>query len=413
MHTRNSRVWRTDNALLLLWCHVRMAIIRAALRSLLQRTQQPHLNHFTACKPCVSCRFTSAPMSDAFLTLAYVPSVSGDKTSQALSCFLVPRWLNDGTRNSGFRIMRLKDKLGDRSNASSEVEYDNAVGYLLGPLGRGVPTILEMVVHTRLDCTLGSAGLMRQAVRNAAYYCRHRSAFGMTLTDAPMMQVVLSDLAVESEAAVWLALSMAHVFDLSVASPGDADLQAFRRLSVAAAKYFNCKQAPSVVYEAMESVGGIGYVEEWDFARWYRQAPLNSIWEGSGNVIALDILRTVQKEPRALSAFLTRTGRCRGLHPLFDAHLDAIGALISFIGSTPASHFARYLAEMLALTLQGDAMAFAIQSGHSDVAPVFDFWCQTRIGNGGRHRTFGALPPSSQAIRTVPAIMDRLLQPML
>lgn len=214
--------------------------------------------------------FTSAPGSDAFLTLAYTggsgaatasASPTGKAASvpdRALSCFLVPRWLPDGSRNAGFLVLRLKEKLGDRSNASSEVQYDNAAGYLVGRLGRGVPTIMEMVVHTRLDCALGSAGLMRQVTRNALRYAVGRTAFGGRLVDAPAMRAVLADLCVEGEAAVATSVYMADVFDECVRSPDDADQQAFRRLATAVAKYYICKRAPEVAYEALEGIGGNG-----------------------------------------------------------------------------------------------------------------------------------------------------------
>ena len=216
----------------------------------------------------ISCstlsRFTSAPHLDAFLVLAYGQSEGSSSASgvmkpsvdRTLSCFVVPRWLPGGTRNAGFRIMRLKDKLGDRSNASSEVEYDNAVGFLLGERGNGVPAILEMVVHTRLDCVLGSAALMRQAVRSAVNYCMKRRAFGTTLVDAPAMRAVLADLCVESEAAVWMAMLLARAFEDGRMQHSDASQSIFRRLATAISKYWICKRTPLVVCEALECIGG-------------------------------------------------------------------------------------------------------------------------------------------------------------
>ena len=229
--------------------------------------------------------FTSAPMSDAFLTLAQTP--------EGVSCFLVPRWLPDGTRNSGLRVMRLKDKIGDRANASSEIEYHNAWAVMLGNPGRGVRTIVEMVVHTRLDCTIGSAALMRLSAQHAAHHVANRRAFGKSLAEAPLMRTVLSDLAVETEAANATWARLARAFSPApTATPQVVEHEgAIRRLATAIGKYWVCKRTVSVVYEAMECLGGNGYVEEGPLARLYRQAPLNAIWEGSGNVIALDILR--------------------------------------------------------------------------------------------------------------------------
>src|SRR3954452_10948610 len=220
--------------------------------------------------------FTSAPMSDLFLVLAQLP--------EGLSCFLVPRVLPDGTRNV-FRLQRLKDKLGDRSNASSEVEFDGTTGWLVGEPGRGVPTIIEMVNMTRLDCVLGSASTVRAALTQAIHHAHHRRAFGALLAEQPLMRNVLADLAVESEAATALAIRLAAAVDGAE--------QACLRLAGAAAKFWVCKRTPGVVAEALEVLGGNGYVEESGLPRLYRQAPLNSIWEGSGNVIALDVLRAM------------------------------------------------------------------------------------------------------------------------
>ena len=267
--------------------------------------------------------FTSAPMSDGFLTLA--------QTEEGLSCFLVPRWLPDGTRNAGLRVMRLKEKVGDRSNASSEIEYHHAWGVLLGEPGRGVKTIVEMVVHTRLDCTVGSAALMRQSAQLAAHHARGRAAFGAPLSEAPLMRAVLADLAVETEAANVLWARLAHSFDVversgspAASDEHEAHEAAFRRIATAIGKYWVCKRAPSVAYEAMECLGGNGYVEG-DGAvmgRLYRQAPLNAIWEGSGNVICLDILRALRTEPAAASALLREIQQAKGA----DARLDALAA---------------------------------------------------------------------------------------
>ncbi|HEX6935717.1 MAG TPA: acyl-CoA dehydrogenase family protein, partial [Actinomycetes bacterium] len=229
--------------------------------------------------------FCSAPMCDVFLLLAQAPG--------GLTCFVVPRVLPDGTRNV-FRIQRLKDKLGNRSNASAEIELDRTWARRLGEEGRGVATIIEMVSATRLDCVLGSTALMRQAVAQATHHARHRSAFGGPLADKPLMRAVLADLAVESEAATALAMRLAAAFD-----SGERDL---RRLAVAVGKYWVCKRTPVLVGEALECLGGNGYVEENGLARLYREAPLNSIWEGSGNVNALDVVRALNREPASLAA---------------------------------------------------------------------------------------------------------------
>src|SRR5712691_9510538 len=231
--------------------------------------------------------FCSAPMCDLFLVLA--------QADGGLSCFAVPRFTPDGERNV-FRLQRLKDKLGNRSNASSEVEFDGTWGRLIGEEGRGVPTIIEMVNHTRLDCVLGSASGMRAAVEQATWHTAHRAAFGNTLIDQPLMRNVLADLCLESEAATVLMMRLARAFD--------AGEHGFARLATAVAKYWVCKRGPAVVNEALECLGGNGYVEECVLPRLYREAPLNSIWEGSGNVIALDVLRALTREPQTLEAFV-------------------------------------------------------------------------------------------------------------
>jgi len=236
--------------------------------------------------------FCSAPMCDVFLVLAQAPA--------GLSCFLLPRVLPDGTRN-GFRIQRLKDKLGDRSNASSELELDGAWAQLVGEEGRGVRTIVEMVVHTRLDCVLGSAAGMRQAVEQATHHAAHRLAFGKLLSEQPLMQNVLADLCVESEAATVTALRLAGAYDRRATDPGEA---AFARIATAIAKYWICKRGPGHAAEALECLGGNGYVEESGLPRLYRQQPVQSIWEGSGNVVCLDVLRALRREPESAAALL-------------------------------------------------------------------------------------------------------------
>ena len=249
--------------------------------------------------------FCSAPMCDAFLTLAH--------TDAGLTCFLVPRWRPDGTRNP-FHIQRLKDKVGNRSNASSEIEYRGTWAQRVGDEGRGVRTIIEMVHHTRLDCVSGSAGLMRQALAQAAHHVAHRSAFGRRLADQPLMKTVIADLALEVEAAVTLVMRLAKAYDASIE---DESERAFARIATAVAKYWVCKRTPGMIYEAMECLGGNGYVEESILPRLYREAPVNAIWEGSGNVICLDVLRALAREAGTLDALLVEI-RAAG-----DSRLDA------------------------------------------------------------------------------------------
>ena len=251
--------------------------------------------------------FCSAPMCDAFLTLAYAPG--------GLTCFLLPRWLPDGTRNAGFRVVRLKDKMGDRSNASSEVEYHGALARRIGEEGRGVATIIRMVQHTRLDCVVGSACQVRAALAQALWHTAHRSAFQKRLVDQPAMAAVLADMAVESEAATALSLRIAQAFD-----EGDP----LARLLTPIAKYWVCKRAPGLVNEAMECHGGAGYIETGPMPRLFRQSPLNAIWEGSGNVIALDLLRGLAREPEGAGALRDFLDGARGLDRLYDAWLDGL-----------------------------------------------------------------------------------------
>ena len=324
--------------------------------------------------------FTSAPMSDAFLTLAQtkMSDAAGDERTDAesLSCFIVPRWLpRSGERNVGFSLQRLKTKIGDRSNASAEVEYDNAWGLLLGDRGRGVQTILEMVVRTRLDCVVGSAALMRQCAQLAAAHASTRAAFGAPLVSQPLMRSVLADLALESEAAIATALLLAATFErceradlglelapsLQVGGAIDAaDEHAFRRLATAVAKYHVCRRAPAVAFEAMEIHGGNGYIESGPMARLFRQAPLNAIWEGSGNVICLDVLRTLQREPRAAAAFVRIASRHRGVDARYDALLASLDATLERVASSGAESSdvrgARCLVERLAVALQTHAL---------------------------------------------------------
>lgn len=317
--------------------------------------------------------FCSAPMCDGFLVLAQAPA--------GLTCFLVPRVLPDGTRNV-FLIQRLKDKLGNRSNASSEVEFDGTWARRVGEEGRGVRTIIEMVAATRVDCVLGSAALMRQSVAQAVHHAAHRRAFGGELIDKPLMRNVLADLALESEAATTLALRLAAAQD-AVQSTGSAAEGAFLRLAVPTAKYWVTKRCTPVAAEALECLGGNGYVEESGMPRLLRESPLNSIWEGSGNVQALDVLRALQREPEALNAFLQEVGKARGTdHRLDGAIKDLLTELADLNGIEAR---ARRLVERMALVLQGSLL---VRWAPSAVADAF---CASRLG-GDWGTAFGTLP---------------------
>ena len=312
--------------------------------------------------------FFSAPMSDAFLVLAQAPG--------GLSCFLLPRWRPDGSRNA-LRLMRLKDKLGDWSNASSEVEFDDAWAYRIGAEGRGVATILEMVMLTRLDCMLGSAGLMRMALRQALHHARHRQAFGKRLLDQPLMRNVLADLVLESEAATALALRVAGAVDRA---PHDAREAALARIATAIGKYWICKRAPVFANEAQECLGGLGYIEETLLPRLVRQAPLNSIWEGCGNIQCLDVLRALAREPGTGAALRTEWQAAAGRDADFDAALQGGLALLDAGGDEAG---ARAFVERLALLLQG---ATLLRAGH----PLARAWCASRLG-APHAATFGTL----------------------
>jgi len=309
--------------------------------------------------------FCSAPMCDAFLTLAYAEG--------GLTCFLLPRWLPDGTRNPGFRVMRLKDKLGDRSNASSEVEYHGALAQRVGPEGRGVATIIQMVQHTRLDCVMGSASQMRAALAQAIWHTAHRSAFQKRLIDQPAMAAVLADLALESEAACALGMRLAQTFD-----EGDP----LARLLTPVAKYWVCKRAPLMVYEAMEAHGGAGYVETGPMPRLFRQSPLNAIWEGSGNVIALDVLRALGREPEAVEALRAWLMKQRGKNRAYDNWLDGF----DLAGVNEAT--ARLAVERAALAAQA-AVLLEWES------PVADAFCSLRLT--GRGMAYGAFDQAVDA----------------
>jgi putative acyl-CoA dehydrogenase len=319
--------------------------------------------------------FCSAPMSDAFLVLAQAPA--------GLSCFLVPRVLPDGTRN-GFHLQRLKDKLGNRANASAEVELDGATGWLVGEAGRGLAAILEMVNHTRLDCVVGSAALMRQAVAQATHHAAHRSAFGRRLADQPLMANVLADLAVESEAATCLAMRVAGAFDRAAGDPAEASL---RRLATAVAKYSVCKRAPAVAAEALECLGGNGYVEESGLPRLYREAPLNSLWEGAGNINSLDVLRVLARQPESLEVLLAEVAPARAAEPRLDRAAAAVEReLAAAPDPVGLQAGARRLVERLGALLQG---ALLVRFGHPAVADAF---CASRLA-GDHGAALGTLPP--------------------
>jgi putative acyl-CoA dehydrogenase len=315
--------------------------------------------------------FTSAPMNDLFLVLA--------QTEEGVTCFAVPRVLPDGDRNP-IDVVRLKDKLGNRSNASSELEFTDTLGWRLGAEGRGVRTIIEMVAATRLDCVLGSASLMRKAVAEASWHVSHRSAFGGRLADKPLMRNVIADLAIESEAATALAMRLAAAVDRR----DDPQEAALRRIALPLAKFWVCKRTPAMTAEALECLGGNGYVEESGMPLLYREAPVNSVWEGSGNINALDVLRALGREPEVVDAYLTEIGRARGADPRLDA---AITDLLRLLGSlTPESMelHARRLAGRMALILQGSLL---VRFAPPEVADLF---CASRLGDG-MEGTFGML----------------------
>jgi len=329
--------------------------------------------------------FTSAPMCDLFLVLAQAPD--------GLTCFLLPRVLPDGTRNP-FRIQRLKDKLGNRSNASSEPEFDGTLAWRVGPEGRGVKTIIEMVNCTRLDCISGSATLMRKSLVEAAHHVRHRRAFGTLLIDAPLMRNVLADLALESEAATTLTLRLAGATDRALA--GDTQEALFRRIATAVGKYWVTKRTPAFTAEALECLGGNGYVEESGMPRIYREAPLNSIWEGSGNVNALDVLRALSREPETGEAFLAELELARGAND----HLDEMitGIRQHLMAGDHVESQARRGVEIMALALQASLLV------RYSTSAVSDAFCATRLGGRGGF-AFGTLPLAAD----VDGILERSL----
>ena len=329
--------------------------------------------------------FCSAPLCDAFLVLA--------QTGPGLSCFLMPRFRPDGSRNA-FHIQRLKDKLGNRSNASSEVEFNAAWARLIGDEGRGVANIIEMVRHTRLDCVLGAAATMRRAVAEAVHHARHRHAFGSALAEQPLMRNVLADLCLESEAATALALRLARGFD--EATRGES-ARLFSRIATAIGKFWVSKRVVAVAAEALECLGGNGYVEEAPLARLYRDAPLNSIWEGSGNVQCLDVLRAMRKEAGVVDSLFEELEPARGAHPNFDAALDSFERLRREPHTDESE--ARRLVEELALALQASLL---LRHGNPAVAEAF---CESRL-SAGRRFTLGSISLDPAKAR---AILDRAL----
>ena len=327
--------------------------------------------------------FFSAPMCDAFLVLA--------QAAGGLSCFLVPRFRPDGRVNA-LRLLRLKDKLGNRSNASAEVEFDDAFGLLVAEEGRGIATILEMGVYTRLDNAIGSAGLMRQCVAQAIHHARGRRAFGRLLSEQPLMRNVLADLALECEAAVMITMRLARAFD----AQEDEEATLLRRLLTPVVKYWVCKRAPAVCAEAMEVLGGNGYIEDWPIARRFRESPLNSIWEGSGNIMCLDVLRALGREPATLEALETLLEGAAGRDARYDRYRDALSA---DLGDASDSELrARDLTQRIALATQA-----ALLLSHGP-APSCEAFLASRLA-AGPPAAFGTLPPGVDC----DALMARVL----
>jgi putative acyl-CoA dehydrogenase len=327
--------------------------------------------------------FTSAPMSDMFLTLAQADRgerSDGGNGSGGLSCFLLPRVLPDGSRNR-IMLQRLKDKLGNKSNASSEIEYDNAVGWLVGEEGGGVKTIIEMVNMTRLDCVIGSATGIRVGTVHAMHHARHREVFGAKLIDQPAMRNVLADLVVESDAATTVMMRLAGATDRGAA--GDEHEAAFRRIALAVTKYWVCKRAPMHAAEALECLGGNGYVEESGMPRLYREAPLMSIWEGSGNVAALDALRAMGRQPETVEAYFNEVQLSSGVDSRLDDAIARVGKELSDLEDI--QYRARRVVELMALVLQGAQLV-----RHGDPA-VADAFCASRLGDDWGI-AFGTLP---------------------
>jgi putative acyl-CoA dehydrogenase len=330
--------------------------------------------------------FTSAPMCDAFLVLAQAPG--------GLSCFLLPRWTPDGELNE-IHIQRLKDKLGNRSNASSELEFENAHALMIGEEGRGVPTIIEMVNGTRLDCVIGSVALMRQAISQAAWHVAHRAAFGSNLIDKPLMRNVVADLEIETEAATLMMIRLAGAFDRAEVDPAEA---AMKRIALPIAKYWVTKRTSEVVHEALECLGGNGYVEESIMPRLYRESPLNAIWEGSGNVIALDVLRAAGRSPDSLGMFVAELDKGSGVDPRVDVAIARAADAIS--GAADLEFEARRIAERMAI-----AWSATLLARHGDEG-VFEAFAASRLDetHGGLYGTLPKGAPIADLVeRAVPA----------
>jgi putative acyl-CoA dehydrogenase len=331
--------------------------------------------------------FTSAPMCDGFFVTAQVQGAA-----PGVSCFFMPRFLPDGSRND-IRIQRLKDKLGNKSNASSELEFDGTVAWLVGEEGRGIPTILQMGVFTRLDCSLGSAGIMHQCVAQAVHHARHRRAFGRPLLEQPLMRNVLADMALEVEAAVALSMRLARAYDRTD-DPFELEL---RRVLTGTCKYWICRRGPPLAFEAMEALGGNGYVEEGPLARFYRELPVNSIWEGSGNIMCLDVLRALGRSPAAAEAVREVLRPARGANAAFDAFCERLmGRLATKPAQEQLEPQARRLVGELALAVSASILL-------QQDAAIGDLFCRSRLdGTAASGMTFGNLPLH-------PAI-DRLLE---
>ncbi len=328
--------------------------------------------------------FVSAPMCDAFLVLAQAPG--------GLSCFLLPRWRPDGTKNP-LQIQRLKNKMGNVSNASSETELRGALAWMVGKEGRGVPTIIDMVAMTRFDCMIGSSAAMRQGLAQVLHHCAQREAFGAKLIDKPLMQNVLADLAIESEAALALTMRMARSLDNQ-----DSEFeQLLMRIGTAVGKYWICKRTPGHNYEAMECIGGSGLIEESIFPRLYREAPVNAIWEGSGNVQCLDMIRAMQRSPGSLDAFMQEIGKAQGKDARFDRAVESLQA--AFTDLETLEYRARSVVEKMALTLQASLL---LNEGDPTVAEGF---CASRLTADNAGWVYGTLPTGVDC----KAIIDRAM----
>ena len=316
--------------------------------------------------------FVSAPMSDAFLVLA--------QTQSGVSCFLVPRWRPDGTKNP-LQVQRLKNKMGNVSNASSETELRGAMGWMIGDEGRGISAILEMVAMTRFDCMIGSTGQMRQAVAQITHHCQQRSAFGRTLAKQPLMQNVLADLIIEHEAATSLSMRMARALDLSNDCAQEKHLV---RMGTAIGKYWICKRSPGHAYEAMECIGGSGVMEDHIMPRLFRESPVNSIWEGSGNVQCLDMLRATQRNPESLEAFMSELHEVDGKNQFMDKALDDLHQALS--NKADIEYRSRSIVEKMALCFQASSL---LQYGNPEIAESF---CRARLNTNNKGWVYGTLP---------------------